>query len=246
MHDVRTADMRNRLVPHIEEMIRRQHADELVIGQDAVAFHARMIVAIDHHDRGADARQLPQQILIRIAVHGREDDAVDLTAAQHLELGALFRHILARAAQQQPVSAHARHRLNARDDLDEKRMHEIGNDDADGVTAAKRQAAGDGISLVAELLDLGEHAAASGRADVPVVVQDFGNGHHGHAELAGDPSHRGSGHGLFLGYFIVKVALTLREFECFTQAIREDNAPRSESRLPSRRRAQSPKSIRGC
>ena len=103
-----------------------------------------------------------------------------------------LRRVLARAAQQQSVAAHARNRLDARDDLDEERVHQIGNDDADGVAAAKGQAAGDGVALIAELFDLGEHAAARGLADVPVIVQDFGDRHDGDAELAGNPSHRGS------------------------------------------------------
>ena len=205
MHDVRAADVRDRLATQIEEMRRREHADALVVGQHAVAVHPRVIVAVDHHDRGAESRQLPQQILVRRAVHRREHDAVDLPAAQHLELGALFRRVLTRAAQQQSVAAHARNRLDARDDLDEERVHQIGNDDANGVAAAKCQAAGDGVALITELLDLGEHAAARGLADVPMIVQDFGNRHDGNAELAGDPSHRGSRHGCVLGSFIAKV-----------------------------------------
>ena len=48
-----------------------------------------------------------------------------------------LRGILARAAEQQPVAAHAGDRLDARDDLDEERVHQIGNDDAEGVGAAK-------------------------------------------------------------------------------------------------------------
>ena len=84
-------------------------------------------------------------------------------------------------------------------------MHQIGNDDAYRMAAAKRQAPRDGVSLIAELFDLREDAATSGLADIPVIVEDFGDRHDGDAELAGDPSHRGSGHGLFLGFFIDKV-----------------------------------------
>ena len=158
-----------------------------------------MVVAVDHHHGRAEAGQLPQQVLVGRTVHGREHDAVNLSAAQHLELGALLGRILARAAQQQPVAADARHRLDARDDLDEERMHQIGDDDANGVAAAEGQTARDGVSLIAELFDLREDAIARGLADIAVVVQDFGNRHDGYAELAGDSPHRGSGHGLWSG-----------------------------------------------
>ena len=154
-----------------------------------------MVVAIDHHHRGTEAGELSQQILVLGAVRGGEHDAVDLAAAQHLELGALFGGVLARAAQQQAVAADAGNRLDAGDDLDEKRVHQIGNDDADRVAAAEGQAARDGVALVADLLDLGEHAIARGVTDIPVIVQDLGDGHDGNAELAGNPPHRGSRHG---------------------------------------------------
>ena len=50
--------------------------------------------------------------------------------------------ILARAAEQQPVAPLARHRLDARDDLDEERVHQIGNDDAERVGAPEASAIG--------------------------------------------------------------------------------------------------------
>ena len=141
----------------------RQLADALVVGEHAVALHARMIVAIDHHEAGAVLGQLLQQVGVAGAVRRREHDAVDLPAAQHLELRSLFARILAGAAQEQPVAAHAGDRLDARDDLDEERVHQIGNDDAEGVGAAQGEAAGDGIALVAELFDLGEDARFGSR-----------------------------------------------------------------------------------
>ena len=63
------------------------------------------------------------------------------------------------------------------------------------MAAAQREAAGDGVALVAELFDLGEDAVARGLADVAVIVQDLRDGHDGDAELSGDPPHRGSCHG---------------------------------------------------
>src|SRR5687767_15968156 len=73
-------------------------------------------------------------------------------------------------------------------------MHQIRDHDADGVAAAQGQAAGYRVALIPDLLDLGEHAVAGRLADIRVVVQDLGDGHHGDAELAGNPPHRGPGH----------------------------------------------------
>ena len=87
-------------------------------------------------------------------------------------------------------------RLDAGNDLDEERMHQVGDDDADGVTAAKRETARDGVALIAKLFDFGEDTASRGLADVAMVVEDLGDGHDRDAELAGDAAHRGSGHGL--------------------------------------------------
>ena len=105
--------------------------------------------------------------------------------------GALLGRIFVRAAQQQAVAARAGDRLEAGDDLDEERVHQIGNDDAERVGAAEREAARDGVGLVAELGDLGEDAGAGRVADVVAVVEHLRDGRDRHAELAGDPLHRG-------------------------------------------------------
>jgi hypothetical protein len=60
------------------------------------------------------------------SVRRGDHHAVDLTAAQHLELGALLVRILSRTAQQQAVAALAGDRFDAGDDLDEERVHQIG------------------------------------------------------------------------------------------------------------------------
>ena len=157
-----------------------------------------MIVAVDHHEADPKRRQALQQVGVAGGVDGGEDDAVDLPLAEHLDLGALLGGVLVGAAEQQPVAARARDRLEAGDDLDEERVHQVGNDDAEGVGAAKREAAGDGVHLVAELGHLRQHAGARRVADVVAIVEDLGDGGDRHAELAGDPFHRGRGGIVFL------------------------------------------------
>ncbi len=125
-----------------------------------------------------------------------DDDAVDLTAAEHRELGPLLVRILAGAAEQQAVAAHAGHRLDAGDDLDEEGVHQIGDHDAERVGAAQAEAAGDGVALVAELLHLGEHPRAGGVADVVVVVEHLRDRGDRHPELHGDALHGGRVHGV--------------------------------------------------
>ena len=137
-----------------------------------------------------------QDVGVARAVRRGEDDAVDLTAAEHGELGPLLVRILAGAAEQQAVAAHARHRLDAGDDFHEEGVHQVGDDDAEGVGAAQAEAAGDGVALVAELVHLGEHAGARGLADVVVVVEHLRDRGDRDAELAGDALHGGRVHGV--------------------------------------------------
>ena len=59
--------------------------------------------------------------------------------------------------------------------------------------AAKGEASGDGVGLVAKLGDLGEDPGAGGVADILAIVEDLRDGRDGHAELGGDPLHRGRG-----------------------------------------------------
>ena len=187
--------MRDRAAPEIEQVRGGELPDLLVVGEDAVALDARVIVAVDHDERRALRGQLLQHVGVARGMRRREHDAVHLAAAQHLELRALLAGILAGAAQQQAVAAHAGDRLDAGDDLDEEGVHQIRDDDAEGVGAAEAQAAGDGVALVAELLDFREDAGAGGLADVVVVVEHLGDGRDRDAELAGDPLHRGRVHG---------------------------------------------------
>ncbi len=184
--------MGDRLAALLDQVGRRQPSDFLVVGHDAVAAHDGVIVAIDHHQADAERLEPLQQVRVAGGIDRREDDAVDLALAQHVDLGALLDGILVRAAQQQSVAARAGDRLEAGDDLDEERVHQVRDDDAERVGAAQGEAARDGVGLVAELGDLGEDAGAGGVADVVAVVEDLGDGRDGHAELAGDPLHRGA------------------------------------------------------
>ena len=67
------------------------------------------------------------------------------------------------AAEQQPVALFARHRLDPRHDLDEERVHQIGNDDAEGMGAPERQRSGDGVGAIAELLHFGQNPGRGSR-----------------------------------------------------------------------------------
>ena len=52
-------------------------------------------------------------------------------------------------------------------------MHQIGDDDAERVGAAQAQAAGDGVALIAELFDFGEHAARVASLMSPWLLSTF-------------------------------------------------------------------------
>jgi hypothetical protein len=61
VHDRGAADVRDGAAAEIQQVIGRQLADALVVGQHTVAFHARVIVPIDHHEGGPLLGQLLQQ-----------------------------------------------------------------------------------------------------------------------------------------------------------------------------------------
>ena len=185
--------MRNRAPALRGEVGRGEPPDHLVVGEDPIAAHVRVIVAVDHHDLDAEAGQVAEQVRIAGGVRRRQHDPVDLPLAQHVELRALLLRVLVRAAEQQAVAARADGGLETGDDFHEEGGHQVGDDDAECVGAPERETAGDRVGLVAELGDLGEHPRARGVADVLAVVEDLGDGRDGHAELSGDPFHRGGG-----------------------------------------------------
>jgi hypothetical protein len=102
-----TGDVRDRPAPLREQMLRRDAADEVVVGQHAMAADVWVIVAVDHHDRthGGDALE---QLGIVGSVHRREHDAIHLPGAEHFELRPLLAGVFSGAAQQQAVPAGAR------------------------------------------------------------------------------------------------------------------------------------------
>jgi hypothetical protein len=151
-------DVRDGAAPEVEQVEGRELPHLVVVGQHAVALDARMIVAIDHHERGALLGQLLQHVGVARRARRRQHDAVHLTPAQHLELRALLARIFTRAAEQQAEASHAGDRLDAGDDLHEEGVHQIGNDDAERVGAAEAQAARHGVALIAELFDLRQHS----------------------------------------------------------------------------------------
>ena len=138
---------------------RRQPADLLVVGDDAVAADVGMVVAIDHHEADAEGVSCCSRSVLPDAV--RRPSTMPSTCRWR-SISSSWRSlagILVRAAEEQAVAARARHRFEAGDDLDEERVHQIGDDDAEGVRAAEGQAARDRVGLVAELGDFGETRA---------------------------------------------------------------------------------------
>jgi hypothetical protein len=198
MDDTGAGDVRDLAASEREQVVGRQPPDLLVIGQDAVAPHVGVIVAVEHDERRAVRDELTQDVGVPGGAGRGNDDPVDLPLPEHREFGALLAHVLAGGAKQHAEAAGREHRLHAGNDLDEKRVHQVRDDDADRGRAAEREAAGDRVGAIAELLDLGEHARARLGADVVVVVDHLRDGRDGHAQLAGNPLHR-RGHGATVG-----------------------------------------------
>ena len=150
-----------------------------------------MIVAVDHDQPDALRDDVLQQRGVAGGIGRGEHDAVHLPRPEHVDFGTLFLGILAGHAQEHAVSPGACDRFEAGDDLDEERVHQVGDDHAEGMGAPERQAPGDGIGPIAKFLDARQHARAGGRPDVGVVIQDFGDRRDGNPELRRDAFHRG-------------------------------------------------------
>ncbi len=87
--------------------------------------------------------------------------------------GALLSRILLGAAQEPAVAPRAGHALQTGDDLDEKGVHQVGDDHPQSVSAAEGEAPGDRVWLVAQFRDGGEHPGPGGVADVLAIVEDL-------------------------------------------------------------------------
>jgi hypothetical protein len=85
-----------------------------------------MIVAIDHHQAGADSGKLRQQIVVCRSVRGGEDDAIDLPAAEHLELRTFLIGIFAELHNSKPYPRTLATGSMPEMIFDEKRVHQIG------------------------------------------------------------------------------------------------------------------------
>ena len=194
VHDRGTGDVRDG-APALSQQVRRgEAADQLVVGEHAMAGEPGVIVAIDHHQRGPERGHRHEGV----AVPGRrsrgDHNPVHLPRAEQIQLAPLLARVLAGAAQQQPVAACADDRVDPGDDLHEERVHQVRDDDAERVRAPQREAAGDRVGPVAELLDARHHPRAGRVADVGLAVDDLGDGRDRHAQIGGDPFHGSRGH----------------------------------------------------
>ncbi len=185
--------MRDPPMPERNQVLGRQEADLMIVGQHAVACQRRVVVAIDQHQALTRGDHPRQQCIAMLGIDRRQDDAIHLAIEQHLELWALARRILADVAEQQPVPERMNVLLDRRHDLDEKGMHQVRNDDAERVRPAQREAARDGVGTVTQLFDLREHALTHLVADIAAIVEHLRDSGHRHSKSGGDMSH-GDGH----------------------------------------------------
>src|ERR1700688_823357 len=78
-------------------------------------------------------------------------------------------------------------------DLGKKRMRELRQQQANGVSAPHYQTARHPVHLIIQLLGTPQHALARGLADAPLMAQYFGDGHDRNLEVSRNV-HHGYGH----------------------------------------------------
>ena len=122
---------------------------------------------------------------------GRQDDHPVHAAAHGADgrqrvLGAVMR-----AGDDQMLAVRPRGQVHAADQLREELAEQVGQDDADGVVLAGRQAAGAEVRDVAQMLHRIEHALAGRVRCHAQAVQHAGDGRHRHLGAFGHVAHGG-------------------------------------------------------
>ena len=141
-----------------------------VVDERGRGAEARRQVAIDDDERLADAFERRARRLV-VVVRQQQEQAVDLTGRQQLDVLAVELGAILRVGQEQRVPALAQRHLGAEDDLGDVDAGDVAHEEADGHRRALAQAAGQQVRGVAELGDGVVHALAGLGADVRMAAE---------------------------------------------------------------------------
>src|SRR5271154_6332034 len=104
-------------------------------------------------DEGKTASQQGEYVRPRPIAGGRQHKAFYAMSDEVFDVFALQAEITLAVAEENPVARLARRALRPPDDRSEKRVHYIGNDEADRLRLLRKKTAGDPIRHIVERLD---------------------------------------------------------------------------------------------
>ena len=137
---------------------------------DADDVEAGVGVGDEENDRIARIAQRPDAV--ELAMGGRiDEDAVDLTRAEDVERGDLLvEHVVARR-EHETVAARRQLALDRAGGERQRRVHDVGEDQADGLGLAADQRLGDVIGEIVQLARRGEDEIAGFLRDAPALAE---------------------------------------------------------------------------
>ena len=188
VHDGWSRDMRDGAPPGRHQMLGGESSDPDVIGEDAMAAHLRSSRSIITSPRPSACKSCSSLVL----PDALADAMTTPSTWRERNISSSARSFFAVSAEQHRSNP-TRGRLTTASIpatiSTKNECIEIGDDHPERVGATQREAAGDRVGTVAEL-DFGEHALASGVADIGVMIENLGDRGDGHAQFSGDPFHR--------------------------------------------------------
>ncbi len=190
---VRAADERQAAPAGAQEVLGGEaRAEHVVDGDAAVAVRGRREV---HEDEGRLARGGLRDRGHVLVVGQRDEGARDAQLAEHLQVLELAADVVVAVGKDHVHARGGRCRPGAARDVDEQRVAQVGEHEAEHAGPTGGQRARDAVGAVAELGHGALDALARGRGDPARVVEDVRDGAGGDARTPRHLAHRGPGGG---------------------------------------------------
>ncbi len=184
----RAGHVRNPPMPRVKQMAGRQ-----ITALDVVHEHFRHVrarhVLVDQHDVGTLAHQAAQRAVV--GAIGREDQAVEVTRIEPVQIERLALELVARDAERETIATFGGGFLDCIRELGEERIGDLRHCQADGLAASETQAPGQTVLAVVERHDGIVDALGRFRRQHEATVQVTRNGRLRHICQFGDIANRG-------------------------------------------------------
>src|SRR5579862_7035687 len=156
--------MRDYAASSVDEMLRRQSADSMVVGSDKRCLQSRDGPVYQHVWNIPPLNSL-EQIEMVDRLGGSDDETIHLPSQKRFGLTQFQFGIFFEIGNDHVVSMRPHRLRHSPSDLGKEGMSEIGQQKSDGVSSPRDQAASHPIHLIIELLRPPQDAFARGHAD---------------------------------------------------------------------------------